>query len=170
MKKLREGRWENILLRGWNMALSCLDEANWSENIYLGVTLSRQRQVVDLKAITFEQHSNCLNEGIGRVFAARIIQPPLKCPPPNPPSRLHQRPLCSLRDLWAQKVILRRYKDSASSCKPVLGPHSLTDEPTRPFCKPTPATKDILKGNVNYSDGGQLLIESSLLALLSHSD
>ena len=99
------------------MALSCLDEANWSENIYLGVTLSRQRQVVDLKAITFEQH-----QLLGRyrtAFCSKNYSATIKV---SPPSRPHQRLLCSsLRDLWAQKVILRRYKDSVAACKPVLG-------------------------------------------------
>ena len=30
-------------IRGWNMALSCLKAANWSANMNLGVTMSRQR-------------------------------------------------------------------------------------------------------------------------------
>ena len=165
MKKLR-GSWENILLRGWNMALSCLDEANWSENIYLGVTLSRQRQVVDLKAITFEQEQQLLGRRYRTGFCSENYSATIKVSPP----------LGYIKGRCAVWGTFEHRKLSFVGTKILLlanqfwgQPHSLTDGPTRPFCKPTPATKDILKGNVNHSDGGQLLIESCLPALLSHS-
>ena len=67
------------------MALSCLDEANWSENIYLGVTLSRQRQVVDLKAITFEQGQQLLGRRYRTGFCSENYSATIKVSPPQPP-------------------------------------------------------------------------------------
>ena len=66
------------------MALSCLAGANWSENIYLGVTLSRQRQVVDLKAITFEQEQQLLGRRYRTGFCRENYSATIKVSPQPP--------------------------------------------------------------------------------------
>ena len=94
-------------------------------------------------------------DSMGRVFARRIIQPPLKCPPS---ARPHQRVAAAGGTFELRKFLWCKDSDA---CKPVLGNRGGLSGTTRLFCKP--ATKDTLKsmGDVvgTLNDGREFLTQ-----------
>ena len=141
-------------IRGWNMALSCLNAANWSANMNLGVTMSRQRLESDyfwappspwILWDGFLQSEN---------YSAAIKV--------SPPFGQIKGPGRTLEDLWAQKVILRSSKDSNETS---FGAHH------RPFCKAAKATKDksgwwALRAQVTMTAGCSLFNSNPQISLI----